>query len=186
MDIVYVIHHFEAENEDEIGLRIGDPVIVLERDDGFEDGWWQVRRSYRPCIHYHSIVQFTCIGKKCGWSSRAIPCKLYFIRSALNNHNRWGGSRIWNDWRRWINHLTSHLHPIHFNHHTPTPTQFILLHANGWWLWLWWWWWWSNQQSKHQQQQPNDYQSPYSIPEHYFCIQKPTESCPCHASFHYT
>jgi hypothetical protein len=46
MDIVYVIHHFEAENEDEISLCIGDPVIVLEKDDGFEDGWWQVRRSY--------------------------------------------------------------------------------------------------------------------------------------------
>ncbi|KAI8342084.1 hypothetical protein BC941DRAFT_466985 [Chlamydoabsidia padenii] len=43
MDIVYVIHQFEAENEDEITLRIGDPVIVLERDDGFEDGWWKGR-----------------------------------------------------------------------------------------------------------------------------------------------
>jgi cation diffusion facilitator CzcD-associated flavoprotein CzcO len=42
MDVVYVIHQFEAENEDEISLCIGDPVVVLERDDGFGDGWWQV------------------------------------------------------------------------------------------------------------------------------------------------
>lgn len=45
MDIVYVVHQFEAENEDEINLCIGDSVIVLERDDGFEDGWWQVTRK---------------------------------------------------------------------------------------------------------------------------------------------
>ncbi|KAI8339971.1 hypothetical protein BC941DRAFT_500569 [Chlamydoabsidia padenii] len=45
MDVVYVIHQFEAENEDEISLCIGDPVIVLEKDDGFEDGWWRGRNK---------------------------------------------------------------------------------------------------------------------------------------------
>ncbi|CAO3591763.1 unnamed protein product [Absidia cylindrospora] len=45
MDVVYVIHQFDAENDDEISLCIGDPVIVLERDDGFQDGWWQGRNK---------------------------------------------------------------------------------------------------------------------------------------------
>ncbi|CAO3600056.1 unnamed protein product [Absidia cylindrospora] len=45
MDIVYVVHQFEAENEDEISLCIGDSVMVLERDDGFGDGWWQGRNK---------------------------------------------------------------------------------------------------------------------------------------------
>ncbi|ORZ09309.1 hypothetical protein BCR42DRAFT_470656 [Absidia repens] len=45
MDIVYVVHQFDAENEDELSLCIGDSVMVLERDDGFEDGWWKGRNK---------------------------------------------------------------------------------------------------------------------------------------------
>ncbi|KAI8063834.1 hypothetical protein BC940DRAFT_306959 [Gongronella butleri] len=43
MEVVYVIHPFIAENEDEISLNVGDPVVVVERDDDFNDGWWQGR-----------------------------------------------------------------------------------------------------------------------------------------------
>ncbi|KAI8368099.1 uncharacterized protein BYT42DRAFT_585272 [Radiomyces spectabilis] len=42
-ETVYAIHNFEAENDDEIAFSIGEPVIVLEKDDGYNDGWWQGR-----------------------------------------------------------------------------------------------------------------------------------------------
>ncbi|KAI9019419.1 hypothetical protein CLU79DRAFT_758744 [Phycomyces nitens] len=40
---VYAIHTFEAENDDEIEFSAGEPVIVFEKDDGFNDGWWRGR-----------------------------------------------------------------------------------------------------------------------------------------------
>ncbi|KAI7906384.1 uncharacterized protein BX663DRAFT_427304 [Cokeromyces recurvatus] len=41
IEVVYTIHKFEAENPDEISINVGEKVIVLERDEGFNDGWWQ-------------------------------------------------------------------------------------------------------------------------------------------------
>ncbi|KAG2214981.1 hypothetical protein INT46_010792 [Mucor plumbeus] len=41
--IVYAIHNFEAENEDEINFLIGEPITVLEKDEKYLDGWWQGR-----------------------------------------------------------------------------------------------------------------------------------------------
>jgi hypothetical protein len=43
--VVYGLHAFVAENEDEISFAPGEEVIVLEKDDQYGDGWWQVRRS---------------------------------------------------------------------------------------------------------------------------------------------
>ncbi|KAF7730053.1 polar growth protein [Apophysomyces ossiformis] len=43
LETVYAIHSFEAENDDEIAFSVGEPVIVLEKDDGYGDGWWQGR-----------------------------------------------------------------------------------------------------------------------------------------------
>ncbi|KAG0167078.1 polar growth protein [Apophysomyces sp. BC1034] len=42
-ETVYAIHNFEAENDDEISFSAGEPVIVLEKDEGYSDGWWQGR-----------------------------------------------------------------------------------------------------------------------------------------------
>ncbi|KAL7310112.1 hypothetical protein PS15m_010914 [Mucor circinelloides] len=44
-DIVYAIHNFEAENEDEVTFRYGEPIVILEKDDQFLDGWWQGRNT---------------------------------------------------------------------------------------------------------------------------------------------
>ena len=38
----YVTHDFIGENEDEISLKKGELVIVFERDEEFQDGWWRV------------------------------------------------------------------------------------------------------------------------------------------------
>lgn len=43
MEVVYGAHEFEAENQDEISFKPGERIIVLEKDDQYHDGWWQVR-----------------------------------------------------------------------------------------------------------------------------------------------
>ena len=40
--VVYGLHVFAAENGDEISFGPGEEVIVLEKDDQYGDGWWQV------------------------------------------------------------------------------------------------------------------------------------------------
>lgn len=42
-DVVWAIHEFDAENPDEISFKIGEKVVVYEKDDQYQDGWWQVR-----------------------------------------------------------------------------------------------------------------------------------------------
>jgi len=41
--IVFGKHPFIAEEDDEIEFQIGDPVLVLEKDEDFNDGWWKGR-----------------------------------------------------------------------------------------------------------------------------------------------
>ena len=41
----WAIHAFEAENPDEISFNPGEAVVVLEKDDQYGDGWWQVSFS---------------------------------------------------------------------------------------------------------------------------------------------
>ncbi|CDH61535.1 related to boi1-bem1 protein-binding protein [Lichtheimia corymbifera JMRC:FSU:9682] len=43
LETVYAIHSFEAENQDEIGFSAGEPIVVVEKDEGYNDGWWQGR-----------------------------------------------------------------------------------------------------------------------------------------------
>ncbi|KAI9265013.1 hypothetical protein BDA99DRAFT_40656 [Phascolomyces articulosus] len=42
-EIVYAIHSFEAEADDEIAFNAGDSIVVLEKDEKYMDGWWQGR-----------------------------------------------------------------------------------------------------------------------------------------------
>lgn len=41
-EIVYAIHDFVAENDDEIAFHAGESIVVLEKDEKYMDGWWQV------------------------------------------------------------------------------------------------------------------------------------------------
>ncbi|KAI9485645.1 MAG: hypothetical protein EXX96DRAFT_476512 [Benjaminiella poitrasii] len=45
LQTVYAIHDFEAENNDELDFHSGEPVIVLQKDDGFDDGWWKGKNT---------------------------------------------------------------------------------------------------------------------------------------------
>lgn len=41
---VYGLHEFLAENPDEVSFRVGETILVVEKDDAYQDGWWQVSR----------------------------------------------------------------------------------------------------------------------------------------------
>jgi hypothetical protein len=41
-DYVYALHDFLPENEDEVSFKAGEMIEVVEKDDQFGDGWWQV------------------------------------------------------------------------------------------------------------------------------------------------
>lgn len=42
---VFAIHDFEQEQEGEITFYAGEPITVIEKDEKYHDGWWQVS----PC-----------------------------------------------------------------------------------------------------------------------------------------
>lgn len=53
LETVYAVHNFEAENDDELSFQIGEKVFVIQKDDGFGDGWWKVY-VFRLFIIYKS------------------------------------------------------------------------------------------------------------------------------------
>ena len=52
-DYIYALHDFTPEHEDELFFRAGDRIEVVERDDQYGDGWWQVsvKLPYTRIIH---------------------------------------------------------------------------------------------------------------------------------------
>lgn len=61
VDVVYALHTFEAENEDELTFEAGERIIVLERDDQYSDGWFQVSPTCSDlssyCVPCSALVQ---------------------------------------------------------------------------------------------------------------------------------
>lgn len=41
-EYLIVLHDFDARSDDEITIRKGDHILVLETDQGFNDGWYIV------------------------------------------------------------------------------------------------------------------------------------------------
>ena len=44
-EYVYALHDFIPEHENEVPFRAGERIEVIERDDAYGDGWWQVSSS---------------------------------------------------------------------------------------------------------------------------------------------
>jgi len=44
-EYVYALHDFLPEHEDEVTFLAGERIEVVERDDQYGDGWWQVCTS---------------------------------------------------------------------------------------------------------------------------------------------
>ncbi|EHS62613.1 uncharacterized protein PGTG_22588 [Puccinia graminis f. sp. tritici CRL 75-36-700-3] len=53
--IVYAIHHFQAENPDELSFSAGKPIEVTEKNDLYGDGWWQ----WYPCSFRRPYLSHT-------------------------------------------------------------------------------------------------------------------------------
>jgi hypothetical protein len=47
-EYVYALHDFQPENEDEVPFQTGERIEVVEKDDEFGDGWWQVSPDGPP------------------------------------------------------------------------------------------------------------------------------------------
>ncbi|KAL9934762.1 hypothetical protein V8E36_006537 [Tilletia maclaganii] len=39
-DVLWALHDFEAEQQDEVSFKAGEKIIVVEKDDEFSDGWY--------------------------------------------------------------------------------------------------------------------------------------------------
>ena len=46
VEYVYARHDFAAEHDDEIAFRAGERIEVVEKDEVYNDGWWQVRYRF--------------------------------------------------------------------------------------------------------------------------------------------
>ena len=86
-EYVYAVHDFSPEHEDEIEFRAGDRIEVIEKDDMYGDGWWQVSTlsyslllfPFHETLLTYSSTAFS--GKELVWEDRIIPAKLHYIRS---------------------------------------------------------------------------------------------------------
>jgi len=65
-EYVYALHNFAPEHEDEIAFEAGQPIEVIEKDDQYNDGWWQV--STPP-----TALSFTRKHRACGCPACAWP-----------------------------------------------------------------------------------------------------------------
>lgn len=62
-EYVYALFDFAPENPDEIYFKAGDRIEVIEKDDVYSDGWWQVSslRSGRP-LRSFDVGTLSCLG----------------------------------------------------------------------------------------------------------------------------
>lgn len=47
-EYVYALHDFTPENPDEVPFKAGEQIEVVEKDDVYQDGWWQVSFQTSP------------------------------------------------------------------------------------------------------------------------------------------
>ena len=46
-EYVWALHDFVPENPDEVPFKVGERIEVVEKDDLYQDGWWQVSTPFR-------------------------------------------------------------------------------------------------------------------------------------------
>jgi hypothetical protein len=69
-EYVYALFDFVPENPDEIHFKAGDRIEVVERDDVYSDGWWQVSscsigQTFPFCVGTLAFLGFAFGGCKC-------------------------------------------------------------------------------------------------------------------------
>jgi hypothetical protein len=69
VEYVYARRDFVAEDEGEIALRAGERIEVIEKDELYDDGWWQVR----------SLCWCFCLLFSKTFCAAELRCAPYFI-----------------------------------------------------------------------------------------------------------
>ena len=54
-EYVYALHDFIPENPDEVPFKAGEKIEVIEKDDLYQDGWWQVCCPPHLCFGGRSL-----------------------------------------------------------------------------------------------------------------------------------
>lgn len=85
-EYVYALHDFVPEHEDEIAFEAGQHIEVIEKDDQYSDGWWQVSS---PSTSPPSFPKHTPLPGRvaCNVSSTAccVPSTLSFVDVAVHS-----------------------------------------------------------------------------------------------------
>jgi len=81
-EYVYALHDFHPEHDDEVPFKTGERIEVVEKDDAYGDGWWQVCIIFSVFFLGYYLL-FLLLGPKHLWQSRSIPSKLHNIHSPL-------------------------------------------------------------------------------------------------------
>lgn len=55
-EMVYAIHPYQARRNDEIDFDYGEPIIVIEKDDMYGDGWWKVKNFFFLFIYIYFLL----------------------------------------------------------------------------------------------------------------------------------
>ncbi|ORE07603.1 PH-domain-containing protein [Rhizopus microsporus var. microsporus] len=85
-ETVYAIHNFEAENDDELNFYIGEPIIVLQKDDGFNDGWWK-GQNVRGEVGLFPVNYVSCHDNNLPTPSSSSNTRSIKSSSDINNNN---------------------------------------------------------------------------------------------------
>lgn len=76
-EYVYALHDFIPEHEDEISFRAGERIEVVEKDDLYGDGWWQVsRRTSNPNVPRLLALLVNRRERGCESDARGFCCAL--------------------------------------------------------------------------------------------------------------
>src|SRR6266702_3327558 len=78
VEYVYARHDFVPEHDDEIPFRAGERIEVVEKDEQYEDGWWQV--CSRSLCSPISITRVPFASDLCSLFSSAHPH--FFLEAA--------------------------------------------------------------------------------------------------------
>lgn len=71
-EYIYALHDFLPENDDEVGFCAGERIEVIEKDDQYGDGWWQVRHF--PCfIKVHKQINNISQGRNTAGKEGLFP-----------------------------------------------------------------------------------------------------------------
>ncbi|CAG8600886.1 4306_t:CDS:10 [Acaulospora morrowiae] len=88
-ETVYATYPFNAVNDDEISFQRGDPIIVLEKDDIYADGWWLGQN-----IHGHIglfPMNYTSYSRPASHSSSGGSVQNSVEKTATENNSNNGG-----------------------------------------------------------------------------------------------